>query len=251
MSMVRIQPDEQTKSCHVWSMVREGCILYLAMSGCIQWRRVLKVPLLGMLIQAWLWITLSQIWLRRMRCLTLRLQCRHSWPSLLQYWGVKSRGTSHLILRACDLWSLESLIGGKGGDWSTSFSSRAWGPTASRNLNGRETYIESMKWLMFYGLPGFASRLPQRCESNTKPGDLVSPKSWGPFIQYNLKCGRAHMNRMCVSKWSLLEILAANNSTLYLKACDHTIQFQNFIDTAFRWISRALTISCSQPLAIV
>ena len=114
----------------------------LAVSGCIQWRRVLKVPLLGMLIQAWLWITLLQIWLRGLRCFTPLMQCRHSWPSLLQYWGVNFRGTSHLIFRACDLWSLESLIGGKGGDCPISFSSRAWGPTAPRKLwmEGRPTW---------------------------------------------------------------------------------------------------------------
>ena len=53
-----------------------------------------------------------------------------------------------------------------------------------------------MEWIMFHGLPNFASSLPLRGGSNIKLGDHDTLEVSQPLICYILLCRKADMNRM-------------------------------------------------------
>ena len=76
--------------------------------------------------------------------------------------------------------TLEALFGRKCWDWSTSLYTSAWGPQGPRKFELIESLhgvLCCMRWTVFHGLLGFATRLPQGGGFTTKPGDHETSES--------------------------------------------------------------------------
>jgi len=105
------------------------------------------------------------------------------------------RATSHMRLRACEQYTLSTLIGGKGGAGPSSLHTTLEGPTEYVNARWRWSLHgflhDIIKWITFHGHLNFFQKPPLGGRTNTKPWDHGTPNThnhwfilfyhaWGP-----------------------------------------------------------------------
>ena len=113
------------------------------------------------------------------------------------------------------------------------------------NLRG---ILHGMQWVKFHGLLDLCQAPLKEVGLNNKTGRPWDFKFSQHLIYYDFLCRRAYMNRMVNEKAFSLETICLS-TTLEGSWPQNSVPI--FHGTAFRWVSRALIISWSLPLAIV
>ena len=148
----------------------------------------------------------------------MQLACGHHIVS-----GLCLKGTLHQSLRVCDHWNLKYLMFENAETIPLHITLELEGLWDQGSLNGWNPPWSSI-WLMFHGLPDFVSIPPQRSESNTRPGNHDTSKSYNPWfgITYCVEGPTWtgwQWNNIWLRVWSHM---VAYVFTLHLKARDHT-----------------------------
>ena len=126
-------------------------------------------------------------WCARSPKISIKWELFHKHCSLL-------RATSYTRLRARDLYTSSTLIGGKGGAGPSSLHTMLEEPTEyvnARWMSSLHGFLHGIKWIVFHGHLDYFQKPPLGGRPNTKPGDHGTPNAhnrwfilfyhvWGP-----------------------------------------------------------------------